>query len=86
MAKSTRFSQNREHLRNSIFPDLGKLSYARISEGTGISVSMLSRMFSDDPAQKRPNPSLNTLVRLRDFLELETGRQISLDVLVSAIL
>lgn len=66
-------------------PDLSNISYAEISRGTGISPSMLSRMFSDDSAQKRPNPTLNTVLALRDYLETRLGTRISLDTLVSAI-
>ena len=69
----------------TLLPDLSSLSYAEISRGTGISASMLSRMFSDDPAQKRPNPSLNTLTTLQEFLERRLGVRISLDALANAI-
>jgi transcriptional regulator with XRE-family HTH domain len=65
--------------------DLTGLTYAEISRATGISPSMLSRMFSDDPEQKRANPSLYTLLTLREFLEKHTGKQIALDTLVEAI-
>jgi transcriptional regulator with XRE-family HTH domain len=66
-------------------PDLSTLSQAEISRGTGISPSMISRMFSDLPEQKRPNPTLNTLLALQSFLEKRTGTRISLDMLVDAI-
>lgn len=67
------------------FPEISNLSYAEISRATGISASMLSRMFSDDPKQKRPNPTLTTLITLRDYLESQTGTKISLDDMAAAI-
>lgn len=46
---------------------------------------MLSRMFSDKPEQKRPNPTLEKLLALRACLEEEAGMRIPIDVLVEAI-
>lgn len=71
--------------RREVLPDLSGITYADISRGTGISPSMLSRLFSDDPGQKRVNPTLRTLIVLRDYLEKRTGAKISLDTLVDAI-
>lgn len=68
-----------------LIPTLADLSYAEISRGTGISPSMLSRMFSNIPEQKRPNPTLDTLVALRDYLQARTGTPIALDALADAI-
>lgn len=65
--------------------DLGNISYAEISRETGISASMLSRMFTDDPVQKRPNPTLDTLLALRAYLERRLGRVVTLDSIVAAI-
>lgn len=64
---------------------ISELSYAEISRGTGISQSMLSRMFTDDPAQKRPNPTLNTLSVLREYLERRLGQRITYDMLIDAM-
>lgn len=66
-------------------PDLSNLSYAEISRETGISASMLSRMFTDDPAQKRANPTLDTMLAIRAYLERKTGKVVTLDAIAAAI-
>lgn len=64
---------------------LANLTYAEISRGTGISVSMLSRMFSDKDDQRRANPTLKMLLKLQTFIVAHTGEPVSLDELVGAI-
>lgn len=64
---------------------LANLTYAEISRGTGISPSMLSRMFSNDPRQRRANPTLKTLLMLQSFIQENTGEPVTLDALAAAI-
>lgn len=66
-------------------PDMSHVRMAEMARATGLSKAMLSRMFSDNPEQKRPNPTLRTLQSVRDYLELATGQRIMLDVLVEAL-
>lgn len=83
MSKSTSYRVRKE--AETLIPDLSGITYAEIHRATGISQSMLSRMFTDDPAQKRPNPTLDVLLTLRNFLQTRTGRVVTLDDLADAI-
>jgi hypothetical protein len=61
--------------------DLTGVTQAAMARQTGVSTSMISRLLSDDPEQRRQNPTLEVMVKLRAYLERETGEHVSLDAL-----
>lgn len=66
-------------------PDLTNVSMARIARGAARSPALISRMFSDTPGQKRPNPTLRTMRKICKSIEASTGVRYSLDQLAKAI-
>lgn len=63
---------------------LDGMSLTQLSKESGISLSMLSRMFSDVVGQKR-TPSLRTLKRLGNYLSRKSGTNVTLDQLSDAL-
>ena len=66
-------------------PDFSGVSMARIARRAGRSPALISRMLSDNPEQKRPNPTLDTMIEICHSIEEETGTPYSLDQLARAI-
>lgn len=61
------------------------MSLAEIGRLAGLSRSLVSRMLSDDAAQKRPNPTLQTMKSICSAVEKATGTRLTLDALARAI-
>lgn len=66
-------------------PDLSKTTLNQIAKASGLSRSLLSRMFSDDRKQKRPNPTLATMRLVCEAIRRKTGTRVTLDALAKAI-
>lgn len=56
-----------------------------IARGAGRSPALISRMLSDDPKQKRPNPTLETMQAICETIREITGVPYSLDQLSRVI-
>ena len=60
-------------------PNIVGVDQKEWAKTSGLSESLISRMLNDDPAQSRPNPTLNTLKKLQRGLAVLTGRRFPLD-------
>lgn len=71
--------------REPAIPDLTDIDQRALAHGAGVSESLISRMLSDNPRQKRPNPTLHTMRGIQAFIEKKKGVKLPLDTIAALI-